>query len=69
MPERATMVNRSEKSAEASVAACMVRRAEQGEVFKAMTMLQAKHQMSTQAERTGVTNCEAVSDPASDEAS
>jgi len=69
MPERATMANRSEKSAEAIVAARMGRRAEQEEVFKAMTMQQARRQMFAKAERAGVAHGEAMRDPVSDEAS
>ena len=68
MPERATVLSRSEKSAEAVVAAGKGRRAERGEVFKAMSMQQATRQMPAQAGRAGVAHGEAVGDPASDEA-
>ena len=47
----------------------MERRAERGEVFKAMSMQQAKRQMPAQAGRVGVARGEAERDPASDEAS
>jgi len=69
VPERATVMSRSEKSAEAVVAASRERRAERGEVFKAMSMQQAKRQMPAQAGRMGVARGEAAGDPASDEAS
>ncbi len=49
MPERVTVLNRSEKTAEAVVAASRERRAERGEVFKAMSMQQAKRQMPDEA--------------------
>ncbi len=68
MPERATVLSRSEKSAEAVLAAILERRAKRGEVFKAMSMQQAKRQMPAQAGRVGVARGEAVRDPASDEA-
>jgi len=69
MPERATMMNRSEKSAEAVLAADKERRAERGEVSAAMTMQQARRQMFAKAERAGVAHGEAMRDPVSDEAS
>ena len=69
MPERATVLSRSEKSAEAVLAAGMERRAKRGEVFKAMSMQQAKRQMPARAGRAGATRGEAARDPASDEAS
>ena len=69
MPERATMLSRSEKSAEAVVAADMERRAERGEMFKGMSMLNATRQMSAPAERAGVGHGEAGHDSVSDEAS
>ena len=69
MPERATVLNRSEKSAEAVVAASRERRAERGGVFKAMSMYQAKRQMPAQAGRVGAARGEATRDPVSDEAS
>ena len=68
MPERATVLSRSEKSAEAVLAASLERRAKRGEVFKAMLMQQAKRQMPAQAGRAGVARGEAARDPASDEA-
>ena len=70
MPERATVLNRSEKSAEAVVAVSVKRRAERGEVFKAMSMQQAKRQMPAQAGRAGNNAYgEAAREPVSDEAS
>ena len=69
MPERATALSRSEKSAEAVVAAGRGRRAERGEVFEAMSMLNAPRQMSAPVERAGVAHGEAGRDPVSDEAS
>ena len=68
MPERATVLSRSEKSAEAELAASLERRAKRGEVFKSMSMQQAKRQMPAQAGRAGVARGEAARDPASDEA-
>ena len=68
MPERATMLNRSEKSAEAVLAASLERRVKRGEVFKAMSMQQAKRQMPAQAGRVGVAHGKAARDAASDEA-
>jgi hypothetical protein len=63
------MLNRSEKSAEAVVAASRERRAERGEVFKAMSMQQARRQMPVQAGRVGVARGEAACDPVNGEAS
>jgi len=68
VPERATASSRSEKSAEAVVAASRGRRAKRGEVFEAMSMLNARRQMSASAERAGVALGEAGRDPVSDEA-
>jgi hypothetical protein len=51
MAERPTVLSRIEKSAEAEVAADMGRRAERGEVFEGMSMLNATRQMSAPAER------------------
>lgn len=68
MPERATVLSRSEKSAEAVLAASVERRAKRGGVFKAMSMQQAKRQMPAQAGRAGVARGEAARDPVSDEA-
>jgi len=59
---------RSEKSAEAVVAAGKERRAERVGVFEAMSMLNARRQKSAQAERAGVMHGEAGRDPVSDEA-
>jgi RNA-directed DNA polymerase len=59
---------RSEESAKAVVAAGKGRRAERGEVFETMSMLNARRQMSAPAERAGVAPGEAGCDPASDEA-
>jgi group II intron reverse transcriptase/maturase len=46
----------------------MERRAERGEVFKAMSMQQAERQMPAQAGRAGAAHGEAVREPVSDEA-
>ena len=62
------METRSEKSAEAVVAAGSERRAERGEVFETMSMLNAKRQKSAPAERAGIAHGEAGRDPVSDEA-
>ena len=43
-PERVTVINRSEKSAEAVVAACMERRAERGGKPEVMSLKRAWHQ-------------------------
>jgi RNA-directed DNA polymerase len=69
MAERPTVLSRIEKSAEAEVAADMGRRAERGEVFEGMSMLNATRQKSAPAERAGVGYGEAGHDPVSDEAS
>ncbi len=68
VPERATVLSRSEKSAEAVVAASVERRAEREGVFDAVSMLNARRQKSAQAERAGVADGEAGRDPVSDEA-
>jgi group II intron reverse transcriptase/maturase len=68
VPERVTVSNRSEKSAEAVVAAGMGRRAERGEVFKAMSMQYVMRQMPAPAGRAGVARGEAARDSVSDEA-
>lgn len=68
MPERATVLNRSEKSAEAALAASLERRAKRGGVFKTMSMQQAKRQTPAQAGRVGVAHGEAARDRAGDEA-
>ncbi len=62
------METRSEESAEAVVAAGKGRRAERGEVFEAMSMLNARRQKSAQAERAEVAHGEAERDAVSDEA-
>ena len=62
------MGTRSEKSAEAVVAAGKGRRAERGEVFETMSMLNATRQMPARAGRMGVAHGEAGRDPVSDEA-
>ncbi len=61
-------MSRSEKSAEAVVAAGKGRRAERVEVFETMSMLNALRQKSAPAERAGVAHGEAGRDPVSDEA-
>ena len=63
------MATWSEKSAEAVVAAGKERRAKRGEVFKAMSMQQARRQMPATAGRAGEVHGEAGREPASDEAS
>ena len=68
MPERATVMSRSEKSAEAVVVAGKGRKAERGEVFAGMSMVNAARQKSARAERPGVAPGEAEGDPVSDEA-
>ena len=62
------METRSEKSAEAVVATGKGRRAERGEVFETLLMLNATRQMPARAERMGVVHGEAGRDPMSDEA-
>jgi RNA-directed DNA polymerase len=69
MPERATVKSRSEKSAEAVVAAGTERRAERGEALKGHRMRQAMRQTSAQAERVEKESGEAALGLASDEAS
>ncbi len=68
MAERPTVMSRSEKSAEAVIAAGMGRRAKRGEVFKAMSMQRARRQMPASAGRAGVVCGEAAHGPVSDEA-
>ena len=74
MPERATVMNRSEKSAEAVVVGGKAakptrrRRAEREGVFDAMSMWRALHQMPAQAGRSGVARGEAACGSGSDEA-
>lgn len=62
------METRSEKSAKAVVVASKERRAERGEVFETMSMLNAMRQKSAKAERSCVAPGEAGCDPVSDEA-
>jgi len=50
-PERVTVINRSEKSAEAVVAACMERRAERGGKPEVMSLKRAWHQKLRQLGR------------------
>jgi hypothetical protein len=68
MPERATVLSRSEKSAKAVLVDASRRRAERGEVESGMTIRRAQRQMSTQVERVGIRQGEALSRPVSDEA-
>ena len=68
MPERATVVNRSEKSAEAVVAAGLGRRAEREEVHEDMSMSRAMRQMPANAGRAGAACGEAAREAVSDEA-
>jgi hypothetical protein len=60
--------SRSEKSAEAVLVDASRRRAERGEVESGMTIRRAQRQMSTQVERVGKEQGEALPVPASDEA-
>ncbi|MCK9420588.1 MAG: hypothetical protein M0R70_14545 [Nitrospirae bacterium] len=62
------MATRSEKSAEAVVAADRERRAEREGVFKGIPMVHARHQKSALAERSGEASGEAGREPGSDEA-
>ncbi len=62
------MATRSEKSAEAVVAAERERRAEREGVFKGIPMAHARHQKSARAERSGEAPGEAGREPGSDEA-
>ena len=68
MPERATVIDRSEKSAEAVVARRGERRAKREGVESGMAMRRAMRQMSAKAERPGKGQGEALSAPDSDEA-
>src|SRR6266446_1901303 len=68
MPERATVINWSEKSAEAVVAASNGRRAEREGGFARMSVGSAKHQKSAEAERSSTTQGEAERDEGSGEA-
>ena len=68
MPERATVLNRSEKSAEAIIAAGRGRRAERVGEPTAMSLDRAGHQKSGQPERTGRKTGEARPGPGRDEA-
>ena len=62
------METRSEKSAEAVVAAGKERRAEREGVFTDIPMVHARHQKSAQAGRSGESSGEAGREPGSDEA-
>ncbi|MCK9418335.1 MAG: hypothetical protein M0R70_03035 [Nitrospirae bacterium] len=62
------MATRSEKSAEAVVAASRERRAEREGVFKDIPMVHARRQKSASAERSGEAPGEAGREPDSDEA-
>ena len=67
MPERATAMSRSGKSAEAVVAASMGRRAERERVSEDMSMSRVMRQMPVRAGRAGAAGSEAVRESASDE--
>ena len=66
-PERATVMNRSEKSAEAVVAAGMGRRAEREGVHEAVPMSRVRRQMPERSGRAGAAGGEAVGEAVSDE--
>lgn len=66
MPERATVMNRSEKSAKAVVAACKGRRAEREEVHEVVPMSRVMRQMPERS-GGGSTSGEAARQPSSDE--
>jgi len=68
MPERATVLSRSERSAEAVVVGASRRRAEREGVFEGRMMRRARRQMSVSTERSGSRQGEALSKPGSDEA-
>lgn len=68
MPERATVLNRSEKSAEVVVAAGMGRRAERVGEPKAVVLERAVHQKSAKAERDARRRGEAEPGASRDEA-
>ena len=66
MPKRATVMNRSEKSAKAVVAACKGRRAEREEVHEVVPMSRVMRQMPERS-GGGSTSGEAARQPSSDE--
>jgi hypothetical protein len=68
VPERATVMSRSEKSAEAAVAAGTGRRAEREEVHEDVPMSRAMRQMPERSGRDGVVSGEAAREASSDEA-
>jgi hypothetical protein len=68
VPERATVLSRSEKSAKVEVGRLGDRRTEREGVFTGMAMRRAQRQMSDSAERSGAGQGESLSDPGSDEA-
>src|SRR2546423_3267838 len=68
VPERATVMNRSEKSAEAVVAGATWRRAKREGQSRDMSLGAARHQKPGQSGRTGARRGEAVSEAVSDEA-
>jgi RNA-directed DNA polymerase len=68
VPERATVMNRSEKSAEAVVVGATWRRAEREEQQRAMSIGTARHQKPGQPGRTRQTDGEAGRERVSDEA-
>ena len=67
MPERAAVMNRSEKSAEAVVAAGKGRRAEREEVHEVVSMSRVMRQMPERSGRDGAASGEAARQPSSDE--
>jgi RNA-directed DNA polymerase len=67
MPERATVMSRSEKSAEAVVAAGMGRRAEREGVHEEVPMSKVRRQMPERSGRAGAAGGEAAREPVSDE--
>jgi hypothetical protein len=68
MSERATVLGRTEKSAEVEVRGCGDSRTEREGVLDGRNMRGAMRQMSAPAERSGVGQGEALSGPGSDEA-
>ena len=67
MPERATAMSRSGKSAEAVVVAVTGRRAERERVLEDMAMSRVMRQMPVRAGRAGAAGGETAREPASDE--
>lgn len=67
MPERATVMSRSGKSAEVVVVAITGRRAERERVLEDMAMSRVMRQMPVRAGRAGAAGGEAAREPASDE--